>query len=121
MRGTLLDLRARLIAEGDAVVRVEMDGPVPSAADEDEAPYREMGQAIASARNRDRARQIAQIEDALRRLADDPEAFGECESCNEPIPPRRLELMPFARLCASCQGIAETKGRSTRKRVTDFR
>lgn len=120
MRQTLLDTHARLLAEGDAVVKLEMDEPVASAADEDEAPYREMGQAIASARNRDRARKLVQIEDALRRLAEDPEAFGECEGCNEPIPPRRLELMPFARLCAACQGAAETRGRSTRKRVTDF-
>lgn len=122
MRATLLDIRARLIAEGDVAVKVERSEPVASAPDEDEAPYVEMGQSIASARNRERANRLMQIDDALRRLGDDPEDFGLCERCSEEIPPRRLELMPFARLCVDCQTAAES-GRvgATRKKVTDYR
>lgn len=41
--------------------------------------------------------------DALRRLYDDPDAFGTCESCGGPIGFERLELVPAARTCASCQ------------------
>jgi len=26
----------------------------------------------------------------------------DCEDCGEPIPPRRLELLPHARMCAKC-------------------
>lgn len=121
MRATLLENRARLLAEGAVVVRVESDEPVASAADEDEAPYKEMGQAIASSRNRERAERLARIDDALARLADDPEAFGVCEGCGDDIPPRRLEIMPWARMCAPCQSAAEPAGgRSTRRRVTDY-
>lgn len=122
MHSTLVTLRDALVAEGDVSVKVEQDEPVASAADEDEAPYKEMGQSIASARNRERALRLQQIADALRRLAEDPDEFGVCESCGHDIPPRRLELMPYARLCAPCQSIAdEPSGRATRKRVTDYR
>ena len=26
----------------------------------------------------------------------------DCERCGEPIPPRRLEALPYTRLCLSC-------------------
>ena len=92
-----------------------------SALDEDDAPYREMGQSIASARNRERAERLDQIDDALRRLRDDPEGYGRCESCDEPIPPRRLALLPFARWCVECQSSRESRGSPVRKKVTDYR
>jgi DnaK suppressor protein len=122
IRRSLLDHRARLLAEGDAEVRVVEDPlPVASAVDEDEAPHREMDQSIASARNRERARRMRQIEDALKRLADDPEEYGRCVSCDEPIAPGRLALMPFATLCVDCQSGKESGSRATRKKVTDYR
>lgn len=119
VRQALLAARDALIAEGAAVVRVEADEPVASAADEDEAPHREMDQAIASQRNRDRAQRLAGIDAALRRLADDPEAFGICVACEEPIPLQRLVLLPHTRRCVTCQSNTETRSRGRRK-VTDY-
>jgi DnaK suppressor protein len=121
VRAALLAQRAALLAEGAVEVRVEASEPVASAGDEDEAPYREMGQSIASARNRARAEQMVQVEEALRQLAEDPESYGLCEACQEPIHPGRLALMPFARLCVACQSGREVKGSPGRKKVTDYR
>jgi RNA polymerase-binding transcription factor DksA len=45
--------------------------------------------------------------DALRRLYDDPEAFGTCEGCGASIGFERLELVPAARTCAGCQRAQE--------------
>lgn len=28
--------------------------------------------------------------------------YGICESCGEPIPPARLDILPYATLCVSC-------------------
>lgn len=121
-REELLAARARLVAEGDAVVAQEEVGPVPSKVDEDEQPHREMSQVLASNRNRERARRLVAIDAALVRLADDPEAFGLCERCGDEIPERRLLLMPWARLCVACQSEVERDLRGhTRRRVTDFR
>ena len=94
--------------------------PVANALDDDEAPHREMCQSIASARNRERARQLAQIEAAPRRLADDPDVYGLCVKCEEPIAAGRHALMPFAKLCVACQSGSESRS-TGRKRVTDCR
>lgn len=45
--------------------------------------------------------------DALRRLYDDPDAFGRCERCGGAIGFERLELVPAARSCAACQRAQE--------------
>lgn len=121
VRAALEQMRAALLAEGTVEVKVEAAEPVASKVDEDDAPYREMGQSIASARNRERAERMGQIDDALRRLAADPDAFGVCEACEEEIPPRRLALLPFVRLCVACQSARETRGPAVRKKVTDYR
>jgi len=121
LRQVLLATRSALEAEGPARVHAESE-VVPSANDEDEAPHREMDQSIASARNRARADRIAAIDQALARLADDSDAFGVCSTCGDDIAPRRLALMPFVRLCVSCQTAADGApgGRHTRKKVTDY-
>lgn len=122
MKRMLEERRATLLAEGPVPVKVERGEVLASATDEDEAPYLEMGQAIASARNRERDRQIAALDDALRRLAEDVDAFGVCEGCGEEIPLKRLALVPWARRCVACQqeGDEPIHGGS-RRRVTDYR
>lgn len=46
-------------------------------------------------------RAAADIEAALRRLADG--TYGVCERCERPVARERLEALPHARLCAPCQ------------------
>jgi RNA polymerase-binding transcription factor DksA len=48
-------------------------------------------------------RQLYQIDSALRRLYKDPEVFGDCEVCGEPIKWERLEALPYATLCIDCK------------------
>ena len=50
---------------------------------------------------------LYRIDDALRRLYDDPESFGRCRNCGKPIPAERLEVVPESDLCADCQRAAE--------------
>lgn len=121
VRRRLRELRAAEEAAGNVPVQAEDLGPVASAADEDEAPFREMDQSIASSRNRARADTLARIATAERRLEEDPDGFGLCEKCEDEIPLKRLLLLPFARLCVACQSAAEGRGRPVRKKVTDYR
>ena len=44
---------------------------------------------------------LAEIEAALTRL--DSGSYGRCESCASPIANERLEILPYARHCVSCQ------------------
>ncbi|MBY8875662.1 TraR/DksA family transcriptional regulator [Micromonospora sp. PLK6-60] len=46
-------------------------------------------------------RNLAQIGDALRRMADG--SYGSCERCASRIPAERLEILPHATLCVPCQ------------------
>ncbi len=121
IRQRLVALYAEAVLAGDQSVRGDGLGAVPSAADQDEQPFREMDQAIASNRNKVRSEQLARIADALRRLDESPDSFGLCEVCEDEIPARRLELLPFVRRCVACQTRAETRsGKPVRRKVTDY-
>lgn len=50
---------------------------------------------------------LYRIDSALRRLYDDPEAFGRCANCGRDIAVERLEVVPEGELCADCQRAAE--------------
>mgnify|MGYP000870999839 CR=1 FL=1 len=41
------------------------------------------------------------IEEALRRIDDG--TYGKCEECGKAIAAKRLDLLPYAPLCARCQ------------------
>ena len=53
---------------------------------------------------------LSEIDAALRRLEEG--SYGVCDSCAEPIPWERLEVLPMSRLCTPCQYLAES-GRPT--------
>jgi DnaK suppressor protein len=54
------------------------------------------------------ARSISDIRAALVRIEDG--SYGQCERCEEPIPPKRLDALPWARMCVTCQSAAEADG-----------
>lgn len=44
---------------------------------------------------------MEKIDAALEKIEDG--TYGTCESCEECIPPDRIEILPFAPLCVNCQ------------------
>lgn len=48
-------------------------------------------------------RRLYGIDEALRRLYADPDAYGTCQRCGRSIGMERLEVVPYAALCAACQ------------------
>lgn len=102
-RKRLNDLRDEIVSEGDLTIEPGRTDPTAVGTDEDEQPLAEMSQTIASSRNRARAGELSKIQAALNRLESDPDSFGLCAECDEPISPKRLELMPFVELCVECQ------------------
>jgi len=48
---------------------------------------------------------LREIEEALERL--DEGTYGICEMCGEPIAPKRLTAIPYARLCIKCKAESE--------------
>jgi DnaK suppressor protein len=58
------------------------------------------------------ARSIHEIHSALARIEDG--SYGSCERCEEPISPKRLDALPWARTCLKCQSAVESEGRPGR-------
>lgn len=51
------------------------------------------------------SRLAREVEGALARMRDG--RYGVCLRCEEPIKPRRLEAIPWARYCVGCQEMLE--------------
>jgi RNA polymerase-binding transcription factor DksA len=48
-------------------------------------------------------RYLYRIEEALRRLYNEPKKFGTCHTCGEEIGFERLDALPHARYCIDCK------------------
>src|SRR5262249_8767385 len=114
--------RDKLVADGPQKIEPNRkDASTVGVSDEDEQALSEMLQTLASARNQGSARELGEIDRALRKLRDEPEEFGVCEDCGDDIAEKRLTVMPFARFCAECQAAADPKRNVARKSVTDYK
>lgn len=58
-------------------------------------------------------RQLLEIDEALRTLYKDPDQFGKCERCGSEISMKRLEMVPWARLCIDCKTALEAEEGAT--------
>ena len=52
-------------------------------------------------------RYLYRLEEALRRLEESPETFGQCHRCEQEIPFDRLDALPHARYCLECKQAEE--------------
>jgi RNA polymerase-binding transcription factor DksA len=52
-------------------------------------------------------RLLIEIDEALRMLYKEPDRYGLCDNCGEPIAFERLDIVPWTRLCVTCQREAE--------------
>ena len=58
-------------------------------------------QAMGSLMSSSQRSNLAKVEEALERIK--KSAYGICEECGKEIPMKRLEALPFAQYCISCQ------------------
>ena len=115
--------RREIISEGDLKIEPTQQDAFERPDADDDQPLSEMVQVITSRRNQNRTILLRQLDAALQRIKLTPEDYGYCIECDEPIPIRRLELMPNTLLCVTCQSQREadpTRGGSRRK-LTDYR
>lgn len=50
---------------------------------------------------------LREINDGLRRI--DAGSYGICAECDEPISAKRLDAVPWARYCVTCQDLVATR------------
>ncbi|MBF5044304.1 TraR/DksA family transcriptional regulator [Aggregicoccus sp. 17bor-14] len=117
----LLSLHAELTGKAPLRIEPNRTDDAKVGGDEDEQPLNEMMQAIASSRNRNTDGVLKRVVKALGKLREEPDSYGECEECGDALPLKRLEAMPYAEYCVTCQGKRDApKGGPTRKKLTDY-
>jgi DnaK suppressor protein len=117
----LIALRAEILAEGDVAIEPVRKDETRVGSEEDEQPLVEMSQVIASKRNRERTAALVRVNRALARIESEPEMFGLCRECEEPIG-KRLEAMPYAEFCIECQQTSDGAQKPGRRRhLLDFK
>jgi DnaK suppressor protein len=103
--------RQRLLEELNKLLghyRKGWDGEQESAADLlDEASKSSERRLLSSLSTKD-AQLCRQIESALKKIQKG--TYGFCEECGNPIPPRRLKILPYATYCVHCQESIEKMG-----------
>jgi DnaK suppressor protein len=117
----LLALKSEILGEGDLAIEPVRKDDVQVGNDEDEQPLVEMSQVIASKRNRVRTDILAKVNQALARIEKEPELFGLCKECEEPIG-KRLVALPYVELCVECQQNSDGAHKPGRRRhLLDFK
>jgi DnaK suppressor protein len=103
------EIRDRLIAERENLVNKlkENDLSVDDAETPDpvDLAVRNYSKNVMLAVSENDSRQITLINEALGRLEDDE--YGSCMNCAKAISPKRLDAIPWARYCLSCQELVE--------------
>jgi DnaK suppressor protein len=103
------DLKKRLLAERDLLIDKLKDNDL--SVDDSETPdpvdlaVRNYSKNVMLAVSENESRQLTLIDEALLRIEDDE--YGECLNCENPINPKRLAAIPWARYCLNCQELLE--------------
>ncbi len=63
------------------------------------------------------SRELASIENALERMKEG--TYGQCEVCGGKIPMARLDALPYATVCISCQRELERSGETRGRRAEE--
>ena len=108
-------MRAEILAEGDVAIEPVRKDDTRVGSEEDEQPLVEMSQVIASKRNRERTLALQRVGKAMARIESEPEMFGLCRECEEPIG-ERLRAMPYAEYCLECQQASDGTRKPDRRR-----
>lgn len=103
------EIRDRLIAERENLLNKLKENDL--SVDDSETPdpvdlaVRNYSKNVMLAVSENDSRQITLINEALERIED--EEYGNCMNCSKPINPKRLDAIPWARYCLSCQELVE--------------
>ena len=98
LRQTLLQKRADVLSS--LGVKFDTLARMGRVADEDQAQISHE-EFISLRRNLVQYEELRLVEEALDRL--NSGGYGVCQECEEPIAPKRLEAVPWARYCIRCQ------------------
>jgi DnaK suppressor protein len=103
------EIKDKLLAEREQLIQ-KLNGNDLSI-DDSETPdpvdlaVRNYSKNVMLAVSENESRQLALIDEALRRLED--KEYGDCQNCGKEVNPKRLSAIPWARYCLECQELVE--------------
>lgn len=109
MKKALKEVKQRLLEERDSLIKKLKDNDL--SVDDSETPdpvdlaVRNYSKNVMLAVSENESRQLALIDDAIRRV--DDEEYGSCQNCEKEITAKRLAAIPWARYCLNCQELVE--------------
>ena len=105
----LAEIKEKLIAERELLIEKLKGNDLSVDASETPDPVdlavRNYSKNVMLAVSENERRQLLLINEALERIADDE--YGTCQNCEKAINPKRLNAVPWARYCLSCQELLE--------------
>jgi DnaK suppressor protein len=116
---TLSEMQRHIVQTARAVAPQPRDGTNDDPSDLYDAASEEREREIQIIlTDRDRSK-LGAIDEALARIREG--SYGICEECEDDIAEGRLELLPFTRLCVTCQAEREREEAQRRPRVDQGR
>jgi DnaK suppressor protein len=97
LREKASELRRRMSAEKAAAIVSRLEDPSDSG-DLSQQSHEEW---LFLNRNNLEKTLLREVEEALTRIQEG--AYGICQECEEPISPKRLQALPWAKFCVRCQ------------------
>ncbi len=105
----LEEIKEKLIAEREVLIQKLAGNDLSVDASETPDPVdlavRNYSKNVMLAVSENESRQLLLINDALERIAD--EEYGACQNCEQEINAKRINAVPWARYCLSCQELQE--------------
>jgi len=103
------EIKEKLLAERELLIQ-KLNGNDLSI-DDSETPdpvdlaVRNYSKNVMLAVSENESRQLALIDEALQRVEE--KEYGDCQNCGNPVNPKRLSAIPWARYCLACQELVE--------------
>ncbi|SEH87937.1 TraR/DksA family transcriptional regulator [Paracoccus alkenifer] len=94
----ILNARRKELLASLLSIEDQLDDPMPQ--DWDDAATERQGDEVLSALGLSDQAELRRIDAALARI--EAGEYGDCVKCGNPIPKKRLELLPDTPFCANC-------------------
>lgn len=94
----ILNARRKELLASLLSIEDQLDDPMPQ--DWDDAATERQGDEVLSALGLSDQAELRRIDAALARI--EAGEYGDCVKCGNPIPEKRLELLPDTPFCANC-------------------
>jgi len=93
------ELRRRMSAENAAAIVSRLEDP----GDAGDYSHQSHEEWLFLNRNNLEKTLLREVEEAMARVRDG--SYGICQECEEPILPKRLQALPWAKFCVRCQEV----------------